>query len=242
MSSLKKVVVYWPNSMKCYEFFYNEARRIEGKYQSWHSNSVLSCECLYKEGVGAGNVYPGVLHGRYERWYESGKLYMRCCYKENKIEGKMELFSESGKLDHEYYFVGGVLEGVMTHFYVSGEVKVVSEYGRGVLTRVCACYDEKGRDCSLQGGRIEVWRGGRSNGVEVFVKLVVENSWKRVTDVDIAVLCRCSIERGRIVLIIDGKGVNYKTVVINNREWGCGEEISAEEFQVYRYQDQCREF
>ena len=175
---------------------------INGLSQSWYEDGVHKLKCEYKDGK---------LDGLYQSWYENGTPKLRCEYKDGKLYGAYQLWYENGNKYFEYEYKDDKLNGLCQAWCLDGAPKVKCEYKDDKIIKVIEMNDINGRNCVLQDGILEVWKGCKFNDINVYVKLSVPAHAKRITPINDKYKSR--VEFAQVEKIIDKEGKEYTEAV-----------------------------
>jgi antitoxin component YwqK of YwqJK toxin-antitoxin module len=93
---------WYENGQKRFDWYFNESRELEGKYQKWNGAGQLTHELHFKNGKKDGLC----------RWYENGQLESEGHLKNNEHVGVWKYFHENGKLKLEVHYKNDVLVSI----------------------------------------------------------------------------------------------------------------------------------
>ncbi|AYV81081.1 MAG: hypothetical protein Harvfovirus15_25 [Harvfovirus sp.] len=194
-----------------------------GAERSFDRNAQMNYVCEYRNNLRDGyemSFYPsgpkrdyneykeGKLHGRHITWNECGSLYMENNYNLNKMESQI-MYQQGNKKEVERQFKK---DYVRVRIFRVDESLIydyihMDEMNKSVMI---TANDDKGRNCALGEGDIEVWKAGVSDlNKFVIIKLVVPRGSRRVTPMNVYGLSR--VEYGIVVQIMDESGKEYSS-------------------------------
>jgi antitoxin component YwqK of YwqJK toxin-antitoxin module len=250
-----KIGIYqkWHNTGEKYYICEYIDGKLNGKYEKWYENGHRDHICEYIDGK---------LNGKYETWYENEQRYRICEYVNGKRNGKHEAWYENGQCDHICEYIDGKLNGKYETYNIYGIKLFEGEFKNDVPTNIIAARDNKGRNCILDDGVIEVWKACRSYNnkkcvsVNVYVKLSVPRRARRVTLYNICgYSSKSRVEYAQVVNIVDEFGNHYEEALSfvhkNKLVYHVGKIVLPDKFDdninnkcshginVHLYKDQC---
>jgi hypothetical protein len=185
MGDLEKVVKY-----------YNDTKAIYSEYYV-HKNTHK------KEGL-------------VKIYYRDGAIGNEINYKNGKEEGSFKSYYSNGNMNEEGTIKKEMLYGNHKLYHPNGKICCEKEYDESGTFKINTLLDEKGRDCMLPEGDIIVYKAGgiynesKSNPINVYIKILVPSSARRMSTVRRDRVIKSRIEYGHVLEIVDEFGVGYR--------------------------------
>jgi len=217
---------------KCKEFYESGDVKREVDYKNgvkdgvereWSRDGWVVYLCEYQLGLrhggemtcdpesGERSIYHefklGKLHGKSIIWNDDGTKYMETDYVMN-VTSRLVVYGGGDRKVRETEFKDGVMSR-SRGWNSDGSLWYECVY-EGESERMVVLNDDKGRNCALEEGDVEVWKGcvSEDGGKFVIVKLLVPGGAKRVTPINRKNISR--VECGKVVQIIDESGKEYE--------------------------------
>jgi TonB family protein len=148
--------LYYPKRIVAQLGYYAE-NRMNGIWQTWHSNGVKKDSGMMKNDR---------LTGQWKEWYSSGKLMYECEYQESPLNivsplpgayfgishGSFTSWYENGNRESAGHYQNDMMTGEWKWFHANGQPSTIEQYENGKIISL-QCFDTTGREtgefCSI---------------------------------------------------------------------------------------------